>query len=355
MKRVLSIIGVLIMAFTIMSMATSCAKQSSTNESANEPATQKPAEKKELTKIVVAEPGRGESWLPVYLASTLGYYEDEGLDVSFSSFKGGPLVIASLLAGDTQFALTGYEQVMKTYEKGKSTKMLLATTAKHPWGFVTAPNIKSISELKGKTVAGGMPGSSPMAFARACVKLGGLDPDKDVSFVDVPKGSEVAAMEKGDIAGYGFAWGRVKIELLKRGGNLLIDCTDPEWHRKVLGSDEYPLYVIQVTDEFIEEKPEVVQGFVSAVVRAMIWQNNHSIGEIAEQGAPMFQLTDKEILPQVLEETMKTQSKDGYFTEAGHDAATRLSLDVGLITKPVDMEKVVDESFLNKAHDKYGK
>jgi len=75
-----------------------------------------------LKEIIVSQPVYGDSWLPIYLADQLGYYEEEGLKVSFVNFDSGPLVIAALIAGDSHFALTGYDQVLKTHEQEKEPK-----------------------------------------------------------------------------------------------------------------------------------------------------------------------------------------------------------------------------------------
>lgn len=326
----------------LLSVLTSCGRP---NGSADNKSTQ---------KIVIAEPSRSEYWLPVYLAQALGYLKEEGLEAEFVAFKGGPLVIASLLAGESQFALTGYEQVMKTSEKGKSTKMIVTTTARHPWSLVAGKNIKNFSDLKGKTISAGMPGASPRAFVRACLKYGGLDPDKDIIYTDLPAGSEISAYEKGDISGF-YGSGRSKFELLKRGSSLLVDLSEPEQHRRVLQSDSYHLYVVQVTDSFIKEHPETVQKFTNAVVKAMDWQNSHQPEEIAKAVSPLFPDAGNEMFLQSVKDALRTQSPDGYFTRQGHDAAVRLSLDVGMIEKPLPMESVVDQSFLIKAYEKHGK
>ncbi|HBW34341.1 ABC transporter substrate-binding protein [Desulfosporosinus sp. BICA1-9] len=306
----------------------------------------------ELQKVVIAQPGgSGESWLPVYIASYLGYFKENGLDVSFVNFAGGPLVITSLLAGDSQFALTGYEQVMKTNEKGKDTKMIVATSAKHPWAFIVSKDIETIADLKGKTISGGMDGSSPRGFVRAIVRHGGLDPNKDVQFISLPSGGEIGALGNGQISAT-FGGSNIKLDLQKRGYKVLVDLADSEQHQKVLEADNYPLFVIQVTEDYITKNPENVQKFTDGIVKAMNWVNNHSTEEIAKVVAPKFQNMDKDIIADIIEDTKKTLSSDGYFTQEGHDAAVRLSIDAGLIAKPLSMESVVDESFLKNAHAK---
>jgi len=337
---ILALILLLVIAIT-----TGCGK-------ADTEAVSKAVDQSKLQKVVIAQPaGSGESWQPVYIASYLGYFKENGLDVSFANFAGGPLVITSLLAGDSQFALTGYEQVMKTNEKGKDTKMIVATSAKHPWALIVAKDIKTIADLKGKTISGGMDGSSPRGFVRAVVKYGGLDPNKDVQYISLPAGGEIGALGSGQIsATYGGS--KIKIDLQKRGYRVLVDLADSEQHRKVLGADNYPLFVIQVTEDYITKNPETVQKFTDAVVKAMNWENNHSTEEIAKVIAPLYPNMEKNTIVEVIDDTKKTLSSDGYFTQEGHDAAVRLSLDAGLITKPLSMESVVDQSFLKNAHTK---
>ena len=310
---------------------------------------------KEAEKVVIAQPSIGESWLPVYLADKLGYYNEAGLKVEYATFSGGgPLVIASLMAGDSQFALTGYDQVLKTYDQGKSTKMIMATSNRNPWALVVGKDIKSFADLKGKKVGGGMEGSSVRAFVRACLKYGGLDPNKDVEYVSVPADAVVGALEKGDIAA-AMGSGLNKVELQKRGYTFLVNLTDPQQHQKVIGSKEFPLYVVQVTDDLIKNRPATVENFTNAVVRAMKWQNSHSAEEIADQISSFYPNAAKDALVTDIKDTQLTLSPDGYFTKEGHAAVINSALDVGMIKRAVAMENVVDDSFLKKAHAKYAK
>jgi len=339
LKRRMIVVGV-IMVVVFGVIVASCAKQ---------PKAERPKAKK-LQKIVVAESARGEHWLPVYLAHQLGYFKDEGLEVSFVTYQGGPLAIAALLAGDAQFSLTGYEQVLKTYEKGKSTKMIGATTQKHSWSLLVRPEIKTFADLKGKKISAGKPGSSARAFVRASVIYGGLNPDTDVVYVDLPPGGEVAALDKGEIDA-AFGGGARKVELLKKGAKVLVDLTKPEQHKKVIGSDTYHLYVIQVTDEYSKKHPDIVQKFVNAVARGIAWQKKHTVKEIAATIAPLF----PGIKAEAITDVKRSLSSDGYLTKEGHAAAVRFSIDVGMITKPIPFKAVVDNSFIRKAHKKLGK
>jgi len=307
-----------------------------------------------LEKVVIVQPNYLVPWLPIYLADRLGYFTDEGLDVTFTTVMGGHNVRAAVIKGDAQFGLTGYEQVLNTFEQGKSTKMIMTTTLKHPWSYISAKDIKSIADLKGKKIDGGLEASSYRSFARAVVKFGGLDPDKDVFFVNIPRGSELAALEKGEVSGV-LGIDHMKIELLNRGYRLLVDMTDPVQHKKVIGYDVYPLFVVMVNDDYIAKHSENVQKFTNAVVRGMYWQNSHSANEVAEKVLPLFPNIDKAIFTESVRHNLKVLSKDGFFSEEGHKAAEKFGLEVKFIKNPVAQVNVVDDSFLKKAHAKMKK
>lgn len=307
-----------------------------------------------VKKVVIVQPNYLVPWLPIYLADQLGYFKEEGLDVGFVTVMGGHNVHAAVIKGDAHFGLTGYEQVLKTYQQGKSTKMILTTTKKHPWSYFGSKKIESIADLKGKKIDGGLEASSYRSFARAVVKYGGLDPNKDVMFVNIPRGSEIAALEKGDVDGV-LGIDNMKIELLNRGYKPLVDMIVPAQHKAVIGYDEYPLFVVQVNDTLVRNDPDMIQRFTNAVVRAMYWQKSHSSAEVAAKVKPTFSSADPKVFEETIAFTLKALSMDGLFTKEGHKAAEKFGLDVEFIKAPVAMELVVDESFLKKAHENYKK
>ncbi|QLA20380.1 ABC transporter substrate-binding protein [Desulfolutivibrio sulfoxidireducens] len=300
---------------------------------------------KSLQNIIVGQPGHDDYGIPLYLADKLGYFKEEGLAVKFMNFKSSPLSVASLLAGEIQFCLTSYDQALKTFEKGKILKIILTTTEKHPWCLLARPEIKSVKDMKGKTLSAKMPGSGPRAFATSILIYGGLDPNADVVFVDLPETAILPAYLNGDIdatVGSGIR----KEEMLGRGATVLVDMNDPAQHKAVLGVDTFPLKVILATDDYLKSNPEVAQKFVNAVVRAMQWEKTHTSLEISENVAEYFLGS---VSQDVIEDVRRAFSHTGLITQEGHQAIEKQSLGVGLINKPVAMENVVDMSFLEKA------
>ena len=62
-----------------------------------------------LTKITVAEVAHSVFYAPQYLADSLGYFKEEGLDVEITLSNGADAVMASVLSGDADIGFCGTE------------------------------------------------------------------------------------------------------------------------------------------------------------------------------------------------------------------------------------------------------
>lgn len=299
-----------------------------------------------LTKVVLAEATRSEGWLPVYLAKELGFFKEEGLDAELVTYKDGPLALMGLLNGDAQFCVIGFEPVLMAFEKGQSSKVILTTLNSQPYMFVGRPGIKSISEMKGKAVFAGMAGSAPYFFIKTAVKNAGLNPDKDVTFANLEYGAELVAMTRGDIDGAYVRATRYP-QVKEAGGNILVDATDPAQHKKIYGSERYEAMVVQVTDKYVKEHPEIIQAFSNAVYKAMKWQNAHSDQEVATAVAPSF--PGRNLDAPLIKVLRKCLSADGQFSEEGYRSVVDFCLANGVIKKDVPMAEAIDPSFMKKA------
>lgn len=62
-----------------------------------------------LTKVTVAEVAHSVFYAPQYLADSLGYFEEVGLDVEITLASGADAVMASVLSGDVDIGFCGTE------------------------------------------------------------------------------------------------------------------------------------------------------------------------------------------------------------------------------------------------------
>lgn len=302
------------------------------------------------TRVInVAQPGHDDYGIPLYLADKLGYFKEEGLKVQFVNFKSSPLSIASLMAKEVQFCLTSYDQALKTFEKGRTLKVILTTTDKHPWCLMARPEVKSVKDLKGKSISAKMPGSGPRAFATKILTYYKFDPSKDVVFVDLPETGIIPAYVNHNIDAT-VCSGIRKAEMLSRGAKVLVDMNDPVQHKAVLGTDTFPLKVVLTTGDYLKDNPDIAQKFVNAVTRAMKWEKMQKSAEIAKNVQTYF--PGGALNEQIIDDVRRAFSHTGLITKDGHKAIEKESIEVGLISAPVPMESVVDMSFLKKALEK---
>ena len=310
-----------------------------------------------LEKIVMAEPVRGYHWAQAYLAETLGYFEEEGLDVEFQTIRGSDPT-AALLSGDVQFCLKGNETPLLLAERGKGSKALVSFTQGYPFQLVSAgPEYSTLESLRGKAISGGRSeNSGPSTFAKACFNDAGVDADKEISYINMLSSDYASAMERGELqAAVGTTpWGA---KLLRdRGGVVLVDGTDRETMQKLTGSGTVELFILMATDDYIDAHPEQVQKVVNAIVKAMQWMEAASPEEIAAQLSPLFQSADEELLYDAqYDKEHQIASYTGYHTESGYRASVALQKKAGGITKDYPAEQMYDESFLDTAWKTLGK
>lgn len=298
----------------------------------------------ELQKVTVAEM-RSEFWIQAYLAESLGYFEEEGLDVEFITTTDGPVAFQAMHAGSSDFTMLSTEPVFRAQSEGLESKILLSTLKSKPYMLVGAEGIESVDDLKGKTIFAGMPGSAPHSFAISILEKNGMSED-DVEWAQMEYGASLGALENGQVAAI-YLKSTAKDEAESAGGNILVDVSDPEQHKEIYGTDKYESSVIVGTKEFVENNEETVQSFVNAVTKAMNWFETASNKEVVESLKDLFEggaLTENQI-----EYLRASINPDGKISEEGHKTIVEFCLKEGIVEREISFEEAYDLSFLEKA------
>ncbi|MBQ9933698.1 MAG: ABC transporter substrate-binding protein [Ruminiclostridium sp.] len=343
MKKYLALLLALVMVLGL------CACGGTAEEPAPEEETQ--TETVELEKIVFTEPVRGYHWAPVYLAQTLGYFAEEGLEAEFQSITGTP-PHAALFSGDAQYTLVGIETALMCAEGGQGVKVLASTSQKYPYSLIGATeDYTTLESLKDGIVAGGVnTAGGPYSFAMACVNHAGLTPEVDVSVITMASVGYAAAIDAGELQAAVSTNPWSEKNLLDLGGQVIVDGTDDAAIEEIIGSSSYELFVMMASDAYIAENGETVQKVVNAVAKAMQWMENATPEEIAENLLPLFEGAQEELLYDAnYDKERSITSYTGYHTESGYQAAINLTKLAGGITKDIPAEEIYDDSFLDAA------
>lgn len=255
--------------------------------------------------------------LPFPLAEGLGYYKDEGLDVTTENFaSGGSKALQALVAGSTDIAVGFYDHTIQMQAQNKDVVaiVLLARNS----GLVMAGRPDTTFDpakpetIKGAKVGITAPGSSSDFFVRYYLQRNGLSPD-DVSLIGVGSGSSaVAALEQGKIdvlVNYDPAATFIEE---KGVGKILIDARSDSGAEAVYGG-VYPTSTLYTTASYIKEHPEAVQKVVNATVRALKWIQEHSAADIVANLPEGFVSGDRATYTKAVERAKAIFSSDGKF------------------------------------------
>lgn len=159
-------------------------------------------DEKELTEVTLNEVAHSIFYAPQYAAIELGYFEEEGIDLTLVTGFGADKVMTALLSGEADIGFMGSESSIYTYSgKAKDAPVNFAQLTQRAGNFLVAreqmPDFKW-SDLKGKDVLGGRKGGMPQMVFEYILRQNGIDPEKDVNIdQSIDFGSTAAAFSGG--------------------------------------------------------------------------------------------------------------------------------------------------------------
>jgi NitT/TauT family transport system substrate-binding protein len=249
--------------------------------------------------------------LGVYIADAFGYFEDEGLNVSYVNVGTGSSAIQVLLGGDTDFTISDVTGVALA-RRASDARAVFAAGQFHRFmaslqcrpgvveGSGSYPAV--MSELEGKRVGITAPGSSTDTYFRYSMQDAGADP---------------AAAEFLAVGGV------PNLVSAVRAGRL--DClVSYQPIQSLLGGDvedvvnwaegegpaifgEYLFNGIVASGAFAEQNPEVVEAVSRAMEKAVEFgADPANAEEIAERTAGFFEGIETADLAEVVRETAPT-------------------------------------------------
>jgi ABC-type nitrate/sulfonate/bicarbonate transport system substrate-binding protein len=126
------------------------------------------------TALRVPVVSRTVFYLPAWTAEKQGFFKEAGLDVTIEVYDGSEKIFHDLRAGTHQIAIASIESVIAESYKG-GTLRIVAGIAKRPPHFIIAqPEIKTLADLKGKTIGVVSMNEGTTFFVADIAKAGGF-------------------------------------------------------------------------------------------------------------------------------------------------------------------------------------
>ena len=199
------------------------------------------------------------------LPQALGYWKQEGLDVEVASVEGSAAGLQQLGSGNLHIVSLGPEEIVIGREKGVKIKGFYVQARTTIYRIVVPADspIKTVADLKGKTIGVPALASGSVPFAKALVASVGVDPEKDVKFLAVGVGAPGAlALQQKAVDALGL-WDTLQASLENRG--IQLRRLDLPMVQEMIGQ------TVSSLDGFIAENPQVLVGFARGVAKATLF------------------------------------------------------------------------------------
>ncbi len=309
--------------------------------------------KKDPTNIVIAEVTHSIFYAPQYVAITKGFFEEEGLKVSYVTTPGADKVMAALISGDCQIGLAGAEATIYVYNEGlKDYAVNFAQLTQKDGSFLVGrekiDNFK-FSMMKGSEVIGGRKGGMPIMVLEYVLKQSGLDAglDNPAKEVNIRSDVEFAAIAGAFVSGQGdyVSLFEPTASLLEKANNGYVLTSIGSFTNNI----PYTNYFTQKS--FLDKNDEIAQKFTNAIYKAQEWVYSHSAREVAEACITHFSDSTLDDLTKVVEryKSIEAWAKTPILTEESYNHFITIMQSANALDKKPEYSKIITTEYAKKA------
>ena len=241
-----------------------------------------------LTKVRLAEVTHSSFYAPLYVAIENGYFEEEGIDLELILTPGADKVSAAVLSNDVEIGFAGAESAIYVYDQEESDYLrIFSGLTKRDGQFIVArDNYEdfSLEDLYGKEILVGRSTGMPALNFLNGLKNKGIDIDK----ININYSVEFAALSGSFIGGTGDF-----VNLFEPNATSL----EENGYGHVVASvgvmsGEVPYTAFYARKSYIEENPEIIEGFTKAIAKAITYTLENDATKVAEDIIDQFPDTD---------------------------------------------------------------
>ncbi|MCD7737324.1 MAG: ABC transporter substrate-binding protein [Lachnospiraceae bacterium] len=301
----------------------------------------------ELTTVTLNEVAHSIFYAPQYVAIELGYFEEEGINLTVVTGFGADKTMTALISGEADIGFMGSESSIYTYSGGAADAPVnFAQLTQRAGNFVVAREDTDDfkwSDLIGKDVLGGRAGGMPEMVFEYVLKQNGIDPSEVNINQSIDFGSTAAAFSGGQ-GDYTIEFEPSATALEQEGVGYVVESLGTE-------SGYVPYTAYCAKNGYIEEHPEVIQAFVNALQKGMDYVNSHTPEEIATVIAPQFTESDEETIARIVARyyDQDTWKDNLIFEEESFELLQDILESAGELAERVPYEALVTTEFAEAA------
>src|SRR5574341_1459938 len=224
--------------------------------------------KPEKTDVIVTYAQPSGAFAPIWVAYEAGLFKKYGLNASLQLLT--PQVSAQAVISEQADFYTDGPDLLNARLHGGQVKYFGGTIQQLVFQIWGAKDIKTMQDLKGKTVAASTPRAALDTATREALKKNGLVPDKDVQILYVQSVPAILSSILGGKTAAGTLSAPNTLKAKESGLNLLVD----------VGLLNIPAFqvVYGTTEKYLKNNPNTVFAFLKATAEGVVLSKNDPAG-----------------------------------------------------------------------------
>ena len=282
MKKLLALMLALVMVFALAACGDSGEATATPTPAATEPAadTTDPSAETPLEPITIKVGymnNYGSLW-SVLTAEQMGYMEEQGITLELSSFADGPTIISAMESGSIDIGYIG-DGAHKLCAAGNAEIIALSHISNGD-AVIGGPNVTTLEDLAGKTVAYAAGTSSEVILTNALNSVG-LTMD-DINAMNMDSSAIVTAMMTGDVDACAL-WSPESLTVLEQ-----VEGTTKLADNMTFSDTSISLASWIAMPDRVESERDMFVRFVTALFKGMDYSADEHYDEVAEWVADLL-------------------------------------------------------------------
>ena len=292
-------------------------------------------------KIRIGFPDLAAPFVPLAIGDKRGFFQEEGLQgefirinpaIAFQALVGGEIDYYTVLGPGAAAAI-----------RGVPVKIVAAYVPVAPTALLARPEIKSVPELRGKTIGVNAYGGALEGMARLMLRHFSIDPDREIKFLATgPIDSRFGAMKQGLTHA---TLGSPPIDFLGKKLGFVVLARAHELFN-------FPVSGLIASAKKIKERPDDIRRAIKASIKANRYIRQNRDGTLPVMAE--WLKIDNEMAAATYDSSVRTFSEDLNLPDGG----LRLLIDeakrVGKVSREVSLSEVADLSILKEAQRELG-
>ena len=201
------------------------------------------------------------AYTPIWVAHEAGYFAKEGLQDDIILIPSGTQLAQVTVAGEIDIGSLNGSSAIAAALQGADLKIIGNSGNKMVFSLYVRPEIKSVEAMKGKRIGITRFGSAPDISVRYALRKFNINPDKDLTLIQLGFMATVAAGLQGGTIEGGVVSPPTQFAIDKAGFKELISITDMDF--------AFPNPALVAVGSIIKTRPDVINRFIRAYVRGV--------------------------------------------------------------------------------------